>query len=121
MENKKTLVIGASPNSGRYSYKAVILLQKFGYIVEALGVKDGIVGNVEIQKGLPLFIDIHTITLYINPQKQAEYYKYIINLNPKRIIFNPGAENAEFRNIAKKAGIEVVEDCTLVMLNGGRF
>jgi uncharacterized protein len=121
MENKKTLVIGASPNSDRYSYKAIILLQKFGHQVEAIGIKNGTIKSVEIQKGFPLIHDIHTVTLYVNPQKQTDYYAYTINLNPKRIIFNHGTENSEFMQMAKEAGIEVVEDCTLVMLNSGRY
>jgi uncharacterized protein len=121
MENKKTLLIGASPNADRFSNKAVILLQKFGHQVEAIGIKNGIINTTEIQKGFPLILEIHTITLYINPQKQVEYYEYILNLNPERVIFNPGTENNNLIKLAREAGIEVVEDCTLVMLNSGRY
>jgi uncharacterized protein len=121
MEHKKTLVIGASPNHDRFSFKAVKLLLKYGHIVEAIGIKNGMIENIEIQKGLPFIPDIHTITLYIGPERQNEYYDYILNLKPKRIIFNPGTENSEFKVKAMDAGIKVVEDCTLVMLNSDRF
>lgn len=121
MESIKTLVIGASPNETRYSYKAASLLQKYGHKVEAIGIRSGKIGEIEIKLGLPKLDDIHTVTMYIGLQKQPEYYDYILKLNPKRIIFNPGTENPEFEEKAKSLGIEVVEDCTLVMLNTGRF
>ncbi len=121
MENKKTMVIGASPNPERFSYKAVKLLLKYGHQVEAIGVKNGTIETLEIQKGLPNIDDIHTVSLYIGPFRQPEYYQYILDMNPKRILFNPGTENPELKSLAINAGIKVVEDCTLVMLNGGRF
>jgi uncharacterized protein len=121
MENKHTLVIGASPNPERYSFKAVALLQKFGHHVEAVGIRQGKIEDVEIQLGLPGFAGIHTVTLYVGIDKQESYRDYLMKLHPKRIIFNPGTENKEFENLAKDAGIEVVEDCTLLMLNGARF
>jgi hypothetical protein len=62
---------------------------------------------------------VHTITLYLNPQNQKEYYDYILSLQPRRIIFNPGTENDELEKQAQKAGIETVEGCTLVMLGRG--
>lgn len=121
MEHKKTMVIGASPNSDRFSYKAVKLLLKYGHPVEAIGIKNGFIENIEIKKGQPIIPDIHTITMYIGPDRQSEYYEYILNLQPKRIIFNPGTENSEFKSRVIAAGIKVVEDCTLVMLNNDRF
>jgi uncharacterized protein len=121
MENKRTMVIGASPNPERFSYKAISLLQKYGHQVEAIGIKNGTINNIEIQKGYPQIQGIHTITLYIGPPRQSEYYEYILSLSPKRIIFNPGTENNGLENMAKEAGIEVVEACTLVMLNTGKF
>jgi hypothetical protein len=121
MENKKTLVIGASPNEERYSYKAVKLLNKYGNAVEALGVKNGNIGEIEIQKGFPPLTGIHTVSLYIGKVRQPDYYEYILSLKPERIIFNPGTENTELQKLADDAGILTVEDCTLVMLNNGRF
>jgi uncharacterized protein len=121
MENKKTLVIGASPNPQRFSYKAIRLLQKYGHAVEAIGIRTGKIDDIEIQLNLPILAEIQTVTLYIGTDKQHRYYDYILNLHPQRIIFNPGTENPELEKKAKDAGIEVVEDCTLVMLNNGRF
>jgi uncharacterized protein len=121
MEKKKTLVIGASTNPERFSYKAIKLLRKYDHPVEALGLKEGEIEGVSIQKSKPEIIDIHTVTMYVGPKNQAEYYAYILNLKPKRIIFNPGTENDEFEQQAIQNGIEVIEDCTLVMLNSDRF
>jgi uncharacterized protein len=121
MENKKTLVIGASTNPERFSYKAIKLLKKHEHLVEAIGAKEGELEGVQIYKTKHIFADIHTVTMYIGPKNQHEYYEYILNLKPKRIIFNPGTANPEFEKMAKDSNIEVVEDCTLVMLNTGNF
>jgi len=121
MELKKTMVIGASPNPDRFSYKAVKLLLKYGHPVEAIGIKNGNIESIEIKKGFPIIPEVHTISLYVGPERQNEYYDYILKLKPKRIVFNPGTENLEFEKMAKDENIKVVEDCTLVMLNSGRF
>ncbi len=121
MEKKKTLVIGASTNPERFSYKAIKLLRKYEHPVEAIGVKEGEIDEIVIQKNKSIIIDIDTVTMYVGSKNQPEYYNYILELKPKRIIFNPGTENEEFEKMAKEAGIEVVDDCTLVMLNGGNF
>lgn len=118
---KKTLVIGASGNPDRYSFKAVINLQKNKIPLVALGIKDGVINGLTILKGKPLIEDIHTITIYISPKHQAEYYGYFLSLKPKRIIFNPGAENMELFLLAKSNNIEVVNACTLVMLSIGDY
>lgn len=94
---------------------------KFGYPVELLGIKKGEINGVEIQSDLVPFEDVDTVTLYIGAQTQPLYYSYIISLNPNRVIFNPGTENAEFQSRLEEAGIEVVEDCTLVMLSLGTY
>jgi len=121
MEKKKTLVIGASTNPERFSYRAMKLLKRYEHTVEAIGAKEGKLDEIVIQKNKVDFTDIHTVTMYIGPKNQPEFYPYILGLNPKRIIFNPGTENEEFEKMAKESGIEVVEDCTLVMLNGGIY
>lgn len=117
----KTLVIGASENPDRYANKAIKLLIKKEIPVVAIGNKEGIVEGVKIEKGKKSFNSIHTVTLYINPKIQTEYYEYIINLKPKRIIFNPGTENPEFYKIASEKGIITEEACTLVLLNLGEY
>lgn len=121
MKMKKTVVIGASPNPERFSYKATALLKQYGHEVVAVGIRKGEIEGAKIQLDLPKLDDVHTVTLYIGEARQAEYYDYIFNLSPQRIIFNPGTENSELEQKAKDAGIEVVEGCTLVMLNSGRF
>lgn len=117
----KTLVLGASPNIERYSNKAVNMLNRYGHEVIALGIRKGTIENIDIQLGNPFITDIHTVTLYIGPAKQPDYYDYILSLNPKRIIFNPGTENPELIKIAELKGIETIENCTLIMLRSGEF
>ena len=119
--NKKTLVLGASENPSRYSNMALKKLRAYGHDVVAIGFRKGKVDDVEIVKEKPYVKDIDTVTLYMNGQNQKNYEDYIISLKPKRIIFNPGAENYSLAKKAKDAGIEPVEACTLVMLGTGQY
>ncbi|MGX5820808.1 CoA-binding protein [Chitinophaga lutea] len=122
MSNPKyTVVIGASENPERYSFLAVNRLRANGHPVTAIGNREGQIGDTPIVKEHPVLKDVDTITLYLNPMRQAEYYDYILGLHPKRIIFNPGTENPELIQLAKAAGIETKEACTLVMLSTGQF
>jgi hypothetical protein len=117
-DKKKTLVIGASPKPHRYAYTAVMQLQRFDYPVVALGIRPAKIGDVEIQTGFPLIDDVHTITMYVGPGRQPQYFDYIFNtIKPKRIILNPGTENTELSRLAEKHRVEVVEGCTLMMLS----
>ena len=118
---KKTLVLGASPNPIRFSHKAVKSLVRHGFDVVPLGIRNGDIMWQKIIIGKPELKDIHTITLYLNPQRQKEYYDYILSLSPKRIIFNPGSENQELIQIAMKNKIEVSIACTLIMLNTNNY
>ena len=121
MNQKKTLVIGASENPERYSNMAIHLLLQNKYSVEAVGLKEGFVSNVHIQKGYPHFDNIHTVTLYVSPANQKNYYSYILGLNPKRIIFNPGTENDELKEMAEDKGIATENACTLVLLRLNQY
>ncbi|MFZ1750473.1 MAG: CoA-binding protein [Saprospiraceae bacterium] len=121
MKAKKTLVIGASENTSRYSNMAIRLLAQHGHEVKAIGNKAGDVDGIEIYKGKKTFDDIDTVTLYINPKIQQEYYDYVLSLHPKRIIFNPGTENDDFSKTAISKGIEVENACTLVLLRLGQY
>jgi predicted CoA-binding protein len=121
MHEKKTLVLGASDNPSRYSYLAIQRLRKHGHPVVALGRKHSFVSDVEIISEKKQWDNIDTVTLYLNPRHQQEYYSYILSLKPKRIIFNPGAENDELAGLAKKQGIETTEACTLVMLSTNQY
>lgn len=118
---KKTLVLGASPDPIRFSHKAIKSLLRYGHPVVAVGNKEGEISGVNIEIGKPKIDKVDTIALYLNPSKQKEYYDYLISLDPKRIIFNPGTENPEFMELATRKGIQVLEDCTLIMLNTDRY
>jgi len=118
---KKTLVLGASSKPERYSYKAVKMLMQHGHIVNAVGAKEDSIEDVKIYKGTPEFDEVHTITLYLSPKNQTNLYQYILNLKPKRIIFNPGTENSELETLAKNQGIEVEIACTLVLLSTNQY
>jgi predicted CoA-binding protein len=113
---KVTLVIGASTNIERYSYKAMHALLANGYGAIPMGLKKGNIAGLEIINDRPPLEKVHTVTLYINPTVQQEWQEYILSLKPKRIIFNPGTENSALAESATKAGIEVLEACTLVLL-----
>lgn len=121
LNSKKTLIIGASENPERYANMAFHKLTQYGHKVEMIANKDGIINNIPIQKGTPHFDDIDTITLYLNPKNQEAYYNYILSLNPKRIIFNPGTENPALVKMAENNGIQTLEACTLVLLSIGKF
>ncbi|MFW5821969.1 MAG: CoA-binding protein [Tangfeifania sp.] len=119
--SKKTLVIGASPKPHRYSYRAVSSLRSNGHEVVALAKRKNEVADVEIQTEFPKDKDIHTVTMYVGAPHQPEYYEPLLELKPKRVIFNPGAENREFYNKLEEEGIEAIEACTLVMLATNQY
>ena len=118
---KRTLVLGASPNPIRFSHKAVKSLVRHGHEVVPIGIREGEIMWQKIIVGKPKLKNIDTITLYLNPKNQKDYYEYIIELAPKRIIFNPGSENNELIELAMKNNIEVSIACTLIMLNTNRY
>lgn len=121
MQSKKTLVLGASDNPSRYSYLAINRLVRNGHQVVAVGRRKTTVAGIEIDKEKIEFENVDTVTLYLNPFNQKEYYDYIISLKPKRIIFNPGTENEELYNLAGKNNIQTMEACTLVLLSTGQY
>lgn len=119
--NKKTLVIGASEKTERYSNMAIRSLRKHQHEVVAIGAKEGKVLDVSFGKEKEHFQDIDTVTLYVGPSHQPEYYDYILSLHPKRILFNPGTENEEFETLAEQHGIDCMEACTLVLLSTNQY
>src|ERR1700744_4334001 len=121
MADKKTLVLGATPDPARYAYLAANRLVKSGHSIVNVGIKTGEVAGVPIEKPETIHNDIDTITLYVGPMNQPPLYDYIINTHPKRIIFNPGTENTELRKMAEEKGIETEYACTLVMLSVGQY
>lgn len=117
----KTVVIGASSNTNRYSNMAVRKLKKYGHPVEAVGLRNGEIDGVAIQKGQPEIDGAHTVTMYVGARNQPPLYDYILSLKPQRVIFNPGAENPELEEKLQNQGVEVIEACTLVMLSTGDY
>ena len=121
MANKKTLILGATPNTGRYANLAANRLVRSGHTIVNVGIKEGEVAGVPIEKPETIHDDIDTITLYVGPANQKGLYNYILDTNPKRIIFNPGTENSELRRMANEKGIKTEYACTLVMLSIGQY
>lgn len=121
MENKKTVVLGASSNPSRYSYLAIKSLVAKGHEVTAIGKRAGIAGSIEIETQEKPIEEVDTVTLYLNAGNQKQYYDYILSLHPKRIIFNPGAENEELASIALQHDILPQHACTLVLLSTGQY
>ncbi len=117
MKNKITLIIGASENPERYSFKAANALENNHFEYLLLGNKEGKINKINIQTGYPNFKNIHTVSLYLNPIHQKDYYDYVLKLKPKRVLFNPGTENQEFYNILIANGIKAENACTLVLLS----
>lgn len=121
MGSQKVLVIGASEKTERYSNKAIRMLRKYHFDVVAIGNKAGEIENVSFGIEKIAFENIDTVTLYIGEKHQPAYYDYVLSLNPRRIIFNPGTENDAFEKMAKAQNIQCLEACTLVMLSTGQF
>ena len=121
MNTETTLVLGASTNPERYSYLAANKLLAHNHEVILVGKTGGTINGHNIESTFPEKVDVDTVTLYINPTNQKQYYNSIINLKPRRIIFNPGAENAELEKLAQDNGIATEEACTLVLLSTGQF
>jgi predicted CoA-binding protein len=121
MAEKKTLVLGATTNEGRYAYLAANRLVKNGHTIVNVGLSEGVVAGVPIEKPETIHTDIDTVTVYVGPQHQQPLYGYILKTHPKRILFNPGAENPELSRMAKNEGIETEDACTLTLLATGQY
>ena len=121
MKNEKTLVLGASTKPDRYAYKAITMLVEKGHSVLAIGQNAGEVAGVKIHtKAIPLK-NIDTVRLYLNPNRQRDYYNYIVEAKPKRVVFNPGTENPEFYQLLELNNINVEVACTLVLLTTNQY
>ena len=111
-KNKKTLVLGATVKSEKAAYKAIEMLVAKGHSVLALGQNTGEVAGVK---------NIDTISLYLNPTRQRDYYNYIVDAKPKRVLFNPGTENPEFYQLLDLNNIKYEAACTLVLLTLNKY
>ena len=122
MTDWNTAVIGVTPNQNRYAFKAVTELTAHKYPVTALGFRKGSVAGNDIILDWPNHIEnLKVVSMYIGPARQPDFYDYIINLHPNKVIFNPGTENDEFYQLLKNNGIEYEEACTLVLLSTGVY
>lgn len=120
-KSKTTLILGASTKPNRYSNIAAHRLTAAGHKIIMVAKRNGMLLGQEIYDH-PVAIDnLDTITLYLNAANQVEYYDYIINLQPKRVIFNPGTENQELYTLLKKNKIDYTEACTLVLLSIDKY
>tara|TARA_B100000941_G_C28084367_1_gene340407 strand:- start:9 stop:383 length:375 start_codon:yes stop_codon:yes gene_type:complete len=117
----KTIVLGASPNPDRYSYKAVQLLQDKDKDVVAMGLNKGKIGTISIVSLTAKITDVHTVSLYLNPQLQEQYLDFILSLNPKRVLFNPGTENPILATKLIQEGIAWENVCTLLLLTTNQY
>ena len=115
------MVLGATTKPDRYAFMAINSLVAKGHPVIAIGQQTGEVGGVKIQTKMVPVKNIDTVTLYINPIRQRDYYNYIIEAQPKRVVFNPGTENPEFYQLLRSNNIEVEVACTLVLLATNQY
>ncbi|WP_461051538.1 CoA-binding protein [Spirosoma arcticum] len=121
VQEKKTLVVGATDDTDRYANRAARSLLQRGHAIELLGLREGTIDGHPIKTDQPYLLDIDTVTMYVGPRNQAVFYDYIRGLKPRRVIFNPGAENPDFARQLRNDGIEPINACTLVMLSVGTY
>jgi hypothetical protein len=120
MEN--VAVVGASTNEERYSNKAMKMLLEYGHNVIPIAPKEEVVLGRKVVASLSAVDQpVDTVTMYLSAARQAETVDALIKLKPRRVIFNPGAENPTAYPRLSKAGIEVVEACTMVLLRTNQF
>jgi len=118
---KKTVVLGATPDSSRYAFKAANMLLEYGHEMVPVGIKKGEIKGIKIENDQPEIGEVDTVTLYVGSNNLPPLFDYILSLKPKRIIFNPGTENDDLISLASKNNIEPVLGCTLVMLSVGTY
>lgn len=118
-------VLGASSDPARYSYKAIKMLQEYGHKPIPITPKEKEVLGLRALPDLGELTksgqNVDTLTVYVNPTISSKYKEDLIKLGPKRVIFNPGAENPELEKELEKNGIRVENACTLVLLRTEQF
>jgi len=120
--DRNVVVLGASPKEERYSNKAVKLLAEKGYNVIPVNPAGVQVCGIESVKSLAeISVPVDTVTMYVNSSRSDTMKDDITALNPRRIIFNPGAENEALAAECEASGIETENACTLILLNTSQF
>lgn len=118
---KTTLIVGASNNPQRYSYKATQMLLAAKYPVSLFGLQKVKVFGIAVSQNFPI-TDIHTVTMYVGERNQTDdLMRNIILLKPQRVIFNPGTENPVLKKILDTHQISWLEACTLVLLSTNQY
>jgi len=118
----RVVVLGASPKPARYSNQAVRLLKDHGYRVIPVHPKVAQIEHLPVVQNLRVIREvIHTLTLYVGPERIEALSTDIIRQNPRRVIFNPGTESSELEHQLRRHGVECIQGCTLVMLRTGQF
>jgi len=119
---EKVIVLGASPKPGRYAYQALVKLQAAGHDVIPVHPKVEQIEGIRVIASLTdISTEIDTITLYVGPDRMQSMVDAVCALKPKRVIFNPGTESESIENTFEEHGIQCVRDCTLIMLDQGRY
>jgi len=122
MQNTQIVVLGASNKPHRYAYKALKMLLEYGYHVLPVHPKlENIEGLVVKHHLSQIKSPVDTLALYIGPQRIGPLINEIVELNPARVILNPGTESDELELALLHNDIPFVKDCTLLMLEHGRF
>jgi predicted CoA-binding protein len=115
-------VLGASNKPERYSFQAVKLLAEKGHAVYPVHPALAAIDGIPAFRGLAdIPVPIHTVTVYVGPEKSSALAAAILAARPQRVIFNPGAENPALAAHLQSAGIDVCNACTLVLLRTGQF
>ena len=117
----KTLVFGASLKQHRVSHMIIERLLNQGQEVVAFGLQPGLIAGIEVSPELKPYSDIDTISLYVAARWQPQYYDYLLGLNPRRVIFNPGTENSEFSDLLTENAIEFDIACSMVLLSTNQY
>ena len=122
MQDSQIVVLGASNKPHRYSYKAIKMLQEYGHHVLPVHPKIENIDGLVVKHSLSqIQTPVDTLTLYIGPQRIIPLIDKIVRLNPSRVILNPGTESDELELALLHNEIPFVKDCTLLMLEHGRF
>ena len=118
----KVALLGASDKPDRFAYKAFKKLQASGHQVFLVHPKLTSIEGTPVWAGLASLPEKpDTVTLYISEAVSTPLAQAILSSGARRVIFNPGTENPELEAVLKNAGIKIVHDCTLMMLDGSRF
>jgi predicted CoA-binding protein len=121
MKIENVAILGASDNPERFSYKALKMLLESGHSVSLVSPRLKEVEGRAVVSSLKDLSGIDTLTMYVNEKISSTLKEEILGLNPKRVIFNPGTENADLMKDLNQKGIATEEACTLVLLRSGAF